>query len=529
MFIVKIKMGLDLKKISVTTWIILAGIFLYTASLWQRPLFVPEFVCNAGAIDALTRGTAPAARDVLHCLIFKFFGTTPFSFRIVPALLTLLAGGALFAAGLFAERPNTARGGVVVFLLTPAIFLSGTSALLFMYSGAPMVISFWLLFMTSESKTWQKALLPAVGAGAFLSVSLLWGSLTHLLFLLGVWCIYGSLCIFFRDISGAKQKPLSALCTLLPFVPALILSVFTARGSAQFAPQGLKTVAALVAVGSFPWVIFLPALLKNFSVRFSLIVHERFTLAALLLAAASLIAVFLMPVSSGFFIPFLAGSAVLFTADLEMEHAENGFRSANVVLYILAVLFFAAAAALAVWGSLGAYTKLLKPAWKIFSAQDAWLLSAAVPAVAAVWCLTAAGEKISKERKFLSFSAGIAFLLLAFHGLIPVKVIENNAPVNFLTKVVTPRTGTEAVFYADAPMFAPLQCVFKNSTVKPFSFSKDIAEIKKELHAGKRMCILTLSRSLSKKLPFPKTTLRSGNFNAVFYNIDFPEMRGRKP
>ena len=43
------------------------------------------------------------------------------------------------------------------------------------------------------------------------------------------------------------------------------------------------------------------------------------------------------------------------------------------------------------------------------------------------------------------------------------------------------------------------------------------------------MCIVTLSRKTSEKLPFPKTTLRSGNFIAVFYNIDFPEMRVRKP
>ena len=97
-------MGLDLKKISVTTWIILAGIFLYTASLWQRPLFVPEFVSNAGAIDALTSGTAPSARDMLHCFIFKFFGTAPFTFRIVPALLALLAAGAVFLAGAFNGR-----------------------------------------------------------------------------------------------------------------------------------------------------------------------------------------------------------------------------------------------------------------------------------------------------------------------------------------------------------------------------------------------------------------------------------------
>ena len=178
---------------------------------------------------------------------------------------------------------------------------------------------------------------------------------------------------------------------------------------------------------------------------------------------------------------------------------------------------------------IGAYTKVLKPAWKIFTARDAWGLTAIVPAVAAVWCLTGAWEKISKERKFLSLAAGTAFLLLAFHGLVPLKIVENNAPVNFLQKVVMPRTGTEAVFYGDAAMVAPLQCVFKKSPVKAFSFEKDLTEIKKALRSKERMCVITLSRSVSKKMPFPKTTLRSGNFNAVFYNIDFPEMRGRKP
>ena len=528
--IVKIKMGLDLKKISVTTWIILAGIFLYTASLWQRPLFVPEFICNAGAIDALTNGTAPSPGDVLHCFVFKFFGTTPFTFRIVPALLTLLAAGAIFLAGSFTERSNTAKGGVIIFLLTPVVFLSGTSALSFIYNGAPLVISFWLLFMTSESDRQVQKIPAGVGAALFLLITLfLWGGVTHLLFLFAVWCIYGLLTVFICDVSGAKKKFLAVLSSLLPFVPSLLLIPFAAQGSAPLQCQGLKTVAAVVVAGSFPWVIFLPALLKNLSVRFSLIIHERFTLAAFLLAAASLAALFVMPLSGGFFIPCLAGSAVLLAALLEMEHAENGFRAANVVLYILAALFFLAAGALTAYGILGAYTKVLKPAWKIFTARDAWCLTAIVPAVAAVWCLTGAWEKISKERKFLSLAAGTAFLLLAFHGLVPLKIVENNAPVNFLQKVVMPRTGTEAVFYGDAAMVAPLQCVFKKSPVKAFSFEKDLTEIKKALRSKERMCVITLSRSVSKKMPFPKTTLRSGNFNAVFYNIDFPEMRGRKP
>ena len=209
-----------------------------------------------------------------------------------------------------------------------------------------------------------------------------------------------------------------------------------------------------------------------------------------------------------------------------MEHEENGFRSSNIILYLLAAMFFLGAAAIGAYGALGLYTQLLKPAWKLFTARDAWVLTAIVPAVAAVWCLTGAGEKISKERKFLSLCAGIAFMLLAFHGLTPLKVIENNAPANFLQKVVMPRTGTKVRFYGDNVMAAPLRSVFKNSEVMTLD---DLTEIKSRIKRGEKFCVVTVYRTLSNNLPFPKTTLRSGKFFAVFYNIDFPEMRVRKP
>jgi hypothetical protein len=57
----------------------------------------------------------------------------------------------------------------------------------------------------------------------------------------------------------------------------------------------------------------------------------------------------------------------------------------------------------------------------------------------------------------------------------------------------------------------------------------DISELKKDIKNGKKLCIMLSSRSEAGKLPFPKTVIRAHRFSAVFYNIDFPEMRARKP
>jgi hypothetical protein len=213
-----------------------------------------------------------------------------------------------------------------------------------------------------------------------------------------------------------------------------------------------------------------------------------------------------------------------------MEYVENGSAAFNKLLWLLAVLFFVAAASIGAYSILGLYTKMLKPAWKILTAKDAWALTVTVPVVMGVWCLTSAGEKISKERKFLFLCAGIAFGLLAFHGLVPLKVVENNAPVKFFEQAVRKRIRNTTRLYSDRILHLPSQQVFKDSDIKLFSGSpKEIDDLKRLAKSAQSVCILTVSPQISKKLPFPKTTLRSGRFIAVFYNIDLPEMRMRKP
>lgn len=529
-------MGLDLKKISVTTWLILGGIFLYTASLWQRPLFISEFADNCGAVKALYSGTFETCRDLVISCILKYTKVSPFSFRLPCALLALLSGGALFLAGRKSRFANISTAAPLIFLLTPAIFLSGTSALSFMLNGAPVIICFYLLYFMSESSSVKSAALWGIGAlAAFAALGTLFfaGTPVPLFFILAAWLIYAVLTLLIKDPERKSLSPLSLFAPVLCVLPALIVSIFATPCQQSFftAPRSslIRDFAAFAVAGSFPWLLFMIAAARNFPERFKRICREPVTLSALVLAVCSGVMSLFTPASAAFFIPFLAGMAVLLAAGLEMEHEENGFHSFNIILSLLAGVFFLAAAGIGIWYGLGVCTKVLKPAWKIFTAKDAWLLTAIVPAVAAVWCLTGVGEKKSKERKFLSFCAGIAFLLLAFHGLTPVKVVEYNAPGHFLQKVVLPRTGVKTLFYGDKKMVAPLQAVCKNSQVKSFSFPSGLEEIKEGIKTGKRMCIVTLSRKTSEKLPFPKTTLRSGNFIAVFYNIDFPEMRVRKP
>ena len=528
-------MGPDLKKISVTTWLILGGIFLYTASLWQRPLFVSEFAENSGAINALCSGSSETCSDFVRSFLFKYTGFSPFAFRIPNALLALLAGVTLLLAGRNSSFSRISTAAALMFLLSPAIFLSGTAALSFMVSGAPVIISFYLLYLMSESNSGKRSFLWGCGALVFsLPVPFFQGRIAPLLFVLAVWLVYAVSSLFLKSPEERGRREVlrhftPALYLVLALLPPIFINNWQHSVFALPRSSDLKTLAAFAAAGSFPWILFMTGAMRNFSERFRRLCRDSFTRSALVLAAASFIMALFTPASAAFFVPFLGGMAVLLAAGLEMEHEENGFRSFNIILYILAVVFFLAAAGIGTWSALGIYTNLLNSACKIFSARDAWALTAIVPAVAAVWCLTAAGEKISKERKFLSLCAGIAFLLLAFHGLVPLKVIEYNAPGNFLKKVVLSRTGTEACFYGDASMLAPLQTLLKGAQIKLLSHSSSATEIKEGLKAGKKMCVVTLSQEESKKLPFPKTTLRSGNFIAVFYNIDFPEMRVRKP
>ena len=112
-----------MKKISITIWIILAGIFLYTATLWQRPLFVFEFSDWAALTEPAAKSSLLPLSRHLELFILNKVGASPFFFRIGTALLTLLSALVLFLSGNKSTLSNASKGGAMIFLLTPAIFL----------------------------------------------------------------------------------------------------------------------------------------------------------------------------------------------------------------------------------------------------------------------------------------------------------------------------------------------------------------------------------------------------------------------
>ena len=69
----------------------------------------------------------------------------------------------------------------------------------------------------------------------------------------------------------------------------------------------------------------------------------------------------------------------------------------------------------------------------------------------------------------------------------------------------------------------------RNGKVRRLSGPESFLDLAVEVRRGGKACVVTADRRLAEKLPFPKTTLRAGRFYAIFYNIDFPEMRMRKP
>ena len=343
-------MGPDLKKISVTTWLILGGIFLYTASLWQRPLFVSEFAENSGAINALCSGSSETCSDFVRSFLFKYTGFSPFAFRIPNALLALLAGGTLLLAGRNSSFSRISTAAALMFLLSPAIFLSGTAALSFMVSGAPVIISFYLLYLMSESNSGKRSFLWGCGALVFsLPVPFFQGRIAPLLFVLAVWLVYAVSSLFLKSPEERGRREVlrhftPALYLVLALLPPIFINNWQHSVFALPRSSDLKTLAAFAAAGSFPWILFMTGAMRNFSERFRRLCRDSFTRSALVLAAASFIMALFTPASAAFFVPFLGGMAVLLAAGLEMEHEENGFRSFNIILYILAVVFFLAAA-----------------------------------------------------------------------------------------------------------------------------------------------------------------------------------------
>lgn len=521
-------MGPDLKKISTTTWIILAGIFLYTATLWQRPLFIFEFSSwenLSGA--AFNGGYFPLSRH-LELFLLKFSEGAPFLYRIFTALLTLLASFVIFQSGLRSSSPNSARTGAMIFLLTPAVFLGGTSASPALQQGALLTAALFSFYALSDSQSRKAALIWGIVAAFAVTalVTLFAGAVLYLTALLTA-AVY----LFCRYRSGISQSSFKSLIAFfLPFVPgAFFLS--GADWSGLFALPGkseLKTLAAFMAAGTFPWIVFAVPLLKNCRSCAQTLVKTPFTLFALTVFVCALPgAIFstdpLAPATAS-----LAGAAILAGTLMEIEYLENGANLFDKLLWCLAILYFLAAAAIGGYAALTLYTKWLQPAFKLFTAKDAWALTALVPVVSAIWFIAGAGEKLHKERKFLALCAGTAFMLLAFHGLVPLKITENNAPIKFLTQAVRPRLVRSAEIYCDKELFTPAKAVFKERTLKQLPPVEKFGELKAAVKAQKSFCVLTLSRKTSDALPFPKTTLRSGKFTAVFYNIDFPEMRMRK-
>ena len=458
-----------MKKISTTTWIILAGIFLYTATLWQRPLFIFEFTdWEILKETALKGGLSPLAGRI-ELFMLKNADGSPFCFRIFTAALTLLAAFVLFLSGLKSIPSNASKAGAMIFLLTPSVFLCSTSVSASLQQGALLTAALYCLFAFTESTLPKNALLWGIGTALLLTgTNLLYCSPLLYLTPLAAAILY----LLCRKSWSVKRFGMA----LLPFIPgAFFLAPANFSGIFHLPCSGeLKTLAAFMAAGTFPWIVFAPLLLKNFSLRLKFLMQEPFTLFSLLVFIICLAGAFFAAGTSSLALAAaaLAGGAVLWGVLIETEYLENGFALFDRVLWILAILFFLIALALGGYAALTLYTKMLPPGWKLFTAKDAWALTALVPVVAGVWFIAGAGEKMNKERKFLSFCAGTGFILLAFHGLVPLKTVENNAPVKFFKQAVEPRLTSSAEIYCDGQLCSPAAAVFKGRTLKELSGKK---------------------------------------------------------
>ena len=518
-----------MKKISVTIAVILAGCLVYIGSLWQRPLFLFEYAEFEQALLSMMENSVPHCSNWLNLFSVKIPGHTPFAFRIIPALLTLAAGAFIFLAGKKSTFPNAGVTGALIYLLSPAVFFAGTVSIHPAYAAAPAIAGAFSSFLISESRSRRALILWTAAGTLWLALLLVEGSI----FLWSLIFIIQILHLLRSRFTGAKDK-FSYTCAFLSLVPfavtALLLFPHAAAGTIKIPDfSHIKLLAAVFGGGFFPWIFFFPAAVKNFQIRFKNICSDNFTFFALLLTAAGIAGALFSPLSAGTALVALAGAAIILGAGIEMEWVENGFHTCNILLYIIAVFFLLAAAFIAVWGGLGSWTQLIPPARKLFSSGDVWAWNVLVPLVAAVWCITAAREKICKRNKFLGFCAGIAFVLLAFHGTLPQQITVKNAPGFFIRQVILPRIDAMTTLKGDRLCRTPLQSQFPGRQVMNFDSVSDISELKKDIKNGKKLCIMLSSRSEAGKLPFPKTVIRAHRFSAVFYNIDFPEMRARKP
>jgi len=516
-----------LKNIGVTLRVALCAVILYLGSLWQRPLFLAEFAGSGEAIEHVFAGSALAPRSWISFVPLKLLGFSPFAFRIVPALLTLTAAALILRAGSRSCFAGCGNASALIFLLSPAVFLAGTTALPAGVNGLfPVVAALGVfLFLTAPSRREQFAG-AAAGAAALAGTVLTTGWVFFAL-------LFVSLLLFvLQPLSRGREPGLvmrRTACLLLPFVAVLWLLPYGGSVKFSFSASGSKVLGVTLLAGGFPWTVFFPLAVRDLALRFTAVREDDFFRFSLILSVLSLAAAAVLPFESGAFLLFFAGVSGLTGAGLIAHYDECGYCTLNRALYILAGTFLLAGILIAVWGALGAWTKVLPQTFRLLRARDAWALMAIVPAVTAVWCLTGARENRNRSLKFLSLCAGTAFFLFALHGLTPLAVVEREAPLTFIRQAVLTRAPRGAQLWGDPEMRPVLMTADRSGNVRRFSGAESFLDLALEVRKGEKACVVTADRLLAEKLPFPKTTLRAGRFYAVFYNIDFPEMRMRKP
>ena len=516
-----------MKSIGVTLRVALCAVILYLGSLWQRPLFLAEFSGSGEALEHLFSGTVLPLSGWVHYIPLKLLGFSPFAFRIVPALLTLAAAALILRAGSRSRFAGCGNASALIFLLSPAVFLAGTTALPAAFNGLFPVIAAWgvFLFLTALSRGEQFA-------GALIGTAALGGTVLTSGWVFFV-LLFAALLIFALRPFSSRREPGSAMrrtaLLLLPFALVLWLLPYGAPVKFSCTAAGLELFGAALLAGGFPWIIFFPLAVRSLAARSEVRREDDFFCFGLILSVLSLAAAAVLPFESGAFLLFFAGASGLAGAGLIAHCDEYGYGSFDRALYILAGTFLLAGILIAVWGALGAWTKVLPPTLRLLRARDAWALMAIVPAVTAVWCLTGAREKRDRSLKFLSLCAGTAFFLFALHGLTPLAVVEREAPLTFVRQAVLARTPRGAQLWSDPVMRPVLMMADRSGKVRRFAGPEAFLDLAVEVRKGEKACVVTADRRLAEKLPFPKTTLRAGRFHAVFYNIDFPEMRMRKP
>ena len=520
--------GPDLKNIGVILRVALCAGILYLGSLWQRPLFLAEFAGSGEAVEHIFAGSPLTPRSWIGFVPLKLLGFSPFAFRIVPALLTLIAAALILRAGGRSVFAGCGNASALIFLLTPAVFLAGTTALPAAVSGLlPVSAALGIFLFLAAPSRWEQFAGALVGTAALAGTVLTSGWVFLAL-------LFVALLLFVLQPFSACREPGNVMrrtvCLLLPFALTLCLLPFGEPGvKFSCTASGLKLLGVTLLAGGFPWIVVFPFAVRDLAACFLARCEDDFFGFSLILSVLSLAAAVALPFESGAFLLFFAGTSGLTGAGLIAHYDERGYALLNRALYILAGIFLLAGILIAVWGALGAWTKALPQSLRLLRAKDAWALMAIVPAVTAVWCLTAARENRNRSLKFLSFCAGLAFCLFALHGLAPLAVVEREAPLAFVRQAVLTRAPRTAQLWSDPDMRAVLMIADRSGKVRLFSGPEAFLDLAVEVRKGEKACVVTADRRLADQLPFPKTTLRAGRFHAVFYNIDFPEMRMRKP